>query len=1258
MRIVIDMQGAQTESRFRGIGRYTMSFAQAVVRNRGEHEIILALNGLLPETIEPIRAAFDGVLSQKNIRVWKSPGPVRELEPGNDGRRTVAELVREAFLASFKADVIHLSSLFEGHLDNAVTSIGRFDRDTPVSVLMYDLIPFLIQDQYLKPNPQYAQYYLRKIEHLKKATHFLAISEYTRQELMANLVIPENRVVNVSTAIEKSFQPVAIDEETAVQLRRKFNLNRPFILHTGGGDERKNLPRLVEAFSALPPALRQGHQLLLTGKIPDGVVIRLQQQAKSAGLKPDELCLAGYVSDNELVQFYNLCKIYVFPSWHEGFGLPALEAMACGAPVIAANTSSLPEVVGLDEALFDPFDVHAITAAMQQVLEDEAFIERLRKNGLQRACLFSWDETARRAIAAWERPSIEGLKPSIGKFVGNRKPKLAFVSPLPPERTGIADYSAQLLPALAEHYDVEVVVTQNRVTDHWVQHHLKVRDVSWFTANRNEFDRILYQVGNSPFHQHMLALLSQIPGTVVLHDFFMSSLMAWLECQAGVSHAWTKALYASHGYPAVRERFRNVKTTKNLFPVNFDVLKNALGVIVHSKYSRQLAQQWYGEEVCQDWEVVPLVRTSFGSVDRASSRDRLGFDDNDFLICSFGFLDSTKLNDHLIDCWMNSALAKINNCYLIFVGENPGGDYGTGLVQTIRSSGLGHRIRITGFVSTEQYRSYLMAADVAVQLRTASRGETSAAVLDCMDYALPVIVNANGSAAELDGEAVWLLPDEFNDEMLIEALETLWRQPETRHALGERAGATIHHRHAPALCAQRYATAIERFYRRAEVAPPALIAAIADVQCFADSDGDIRHLAQDIADYLPLLQPARRLFLDVSATCRNDLKTGIQRVVRALVAELLQCPPSGFRVEPVYFGDQGGLKWHYRYARQWTAQLLDFPGGDLIDEPVDYAPGDLMVVVDFTGPFAVEGERSGAFQYLRDHGVGLHFVLYDLLPILLPDVFPPGQFGYSEWFKTVNHTADSVLCISRAVAGAFRHYTRNFQREGFRPIRIGWFHLGADIGSSKPSLGLPNDFEEKINIFGKKISFLMVGTIEPRKGHLQVLDAFDQLWKQGVDIQLIVVGNAGWSHLSDDLRRNIPETINRLCFHPELNSRLFWLEGISDEYLEKVYSASTCLIAASYGEGFGLPLIEAAQHNLPIIARDIPVFREVAGEHAFYFEGKTVSDFAQSVLAWLDLYAGCRHPKSDNMPWLTWKESAEQLLQCVLQDDVVNPKAG
>jgi glycosyltransferase involved in cell wall biosynthesis len=169
-------------------------------------------------------------------------------------------------------------------------------------------------------------------------------------------------------------------------------------------------------------------------------------------------------------------------------------------------------------------------------------------------------------------------------------------------------------------------------------------------------------------------------------------------------------------------------------------------------------------------------------------------------------------------------------------------------------------------------------------------------------------------------------------------------------------------------------------------------------------------------------------------------------------------------------------------------------------------------------------------------------------------------------------------------------------------------------------------------------SFLMVGTLEPRKGHSQVLESFDHLWKAGINVSLVIVGKQGWM---------VEDLVDRLLHHPEINKRLFWLPSISDVYLEQVYASSACIIAASYCEGFGLPLIEAAQCSLPIIARDIPVFREVAGDHAWYFDSLSPQELSLSLKEWLDLYQQDAHPKSVSMPWLTWNESAKMLWQVV-----------
>ena len=173
----------------------------------------------------------------------------------------------------------------------------------------------------------------------------------------------------------------------------------------------------------------------------------------------------------------------------------------------------------------------------------------------------------------------------------------------------------------------------------------------------------------------------------------------------------------------------------------------------------------------------------------------------------------------------------------------------------------------------------------------------------------------------------------------------------------------------------------------------------------------------------------------------------------------------------------------------------------------------------------------------------------------------------------------------------------------------------------------------------------MVGTLEPRKGHLQAIEAFTQLWESGVDVNLVIIGRAGWQQLPTDQQRSIPQLLARLGNHPEKGRRLFWFDGPSDEFLELIYSSVNGLLAASEDEGFGLPLIEAAQKGLPILARDIPVFREVAKDHACYFTADNPQQLASAVAGWLnDGFV----PPSTAMAWLTWQQSADNLQHLLL----------
>ena len=827
------MQGAQTESRFRGIGRYTLSLTKAIICNRGEHEIILVLNGLFLDTIEPIRADFDGLLPQENIRVWYAPGPVNELVPGNEWRREVAELIRESFLASLQPDVILVSSLFEGYVDDAVTSVGVFDKKTPVAVILYDLIPLLNKKDYLEPNPVYAEYYIRKIENLKLADKLLAISESTAKEGISALNLPSDRVSSISTACDDIFKKRDYSSKERLDFINKFGCTDSFILYSGGADSRKNLHNLIKAYAGLSESLLTSYKLVLAGKIPEGNILELRRFAKTVGVSEKQLIFTGYVTDNDLVCFYNLCAVFVFPSMHEGFGLPALEAMSCGAPVIGSACTSIPEVIDMKEALFDPKDVVDMSNKISLALTDSKFRSKLITNGLKQSKKFSWDESARRAILA-----LEKLSPSK---INNKK-----------------EETEELL--------LKII---NRIAD--------------------------------------------------------------------------------------------------LAPSNIS---------------------------------------------------------------------------------------------------------------------LSEKIKIA------ESLSYI-------------------------------------------------------------------------------------------------------------------------------KEGDYK----------------KQLFIDISELVQRDSKSGVQRVTRSILKELLENPPAGYTVAPIYATmERNG----YYYAHSFKNKFLDLVS-DEKDELINYNPGDIFLGLDLNHHKVIC--HKDYLAKLRLDGVKVYFVIYDLLPILIPNAFHPQlRPVHEEWLRIIAGF-DGAICISQAVANEITDWYKDINIKTNPIFRVGWFHLGADVDNSVPSKGMPDNAESIIRELEKHPTFLAVGTIEPRKGQAQILSAFELLWKQRVKANLVIVGKQGWM---------VESLVQRLRDHPKLNEHLFWLEGASDEFLEKIYARSTCLIAASEGEGFGLPLIEASRYKLPIIARDIPVFREVAHDYAFYFKGSEPKDLSKAISDWLKLYKAGKYPQSIKIPWLTWKQSTKQLLDNII----------
>ncbi|MDF2466731.1 MAG: glycosyltransferase [Ramlibacter sp.] len=810
MRLLLDLQGCQSGgSRSRGIGRYSMALAKGLIRNGERHEFWLLLNAAFPDTLAPVREAFDGLIPPERIVVFSVPQGCAEVAHARRWRTRAAELIRHHAIRAVNPDVVHVSSLFEGLVDDAATSIEPAPEAVPCAVTLYDLIPLLHPQRYLA-DPRTKAWYSRKIQSLGRADLLLGISASACAEAVAELPERKGKVVNISSAADPQFRPDGPRVAAA-----RLGLTREFVMYTGGIDWRKNIDGLVRAFAALPRHVRSAHQLALVCHAEPYARSKILAMTHGAGLSDDDVVVTGYVSDEDLADLYRSCALFVFPSLHEGFGLPALEAMMCGAVVIGSNTSSIPEVIGRPDALFDPRSSQSIADLMLRALQDQPFRQSLREHAAVQSARFSWDQTAKRALDALEElhERSRAVRPATApQNLSKARPRLAMHAPLPPTQSGIADYTTELLGVLVEYYDIELICDQREVTLPATLSSLPVRTTEWFREHADGYDRVVYQIGNSILHAHMFALLRQFPGVVVLHDFFLSGVFNWMESLGMQPDALTEALFASHGPLALEtDRAEGRDATVMRYPANRLVIERAIGVIVHSSYAMEAADQWYGRGVSSSWRQIAHLRTLPPAPDRAGARAALGLSAGDVLVCSFGHIQPTKLNHRLLQAWMRSSLGRERQCRLVLVGKNARPPYGDQVAQLVRECPVPGQVAITGYADRELYERYLCAADIAVQLRTMSRGETSGAILDCLAFGVPLIANANGSAAEYPAGLVSLLPDAFTDDELIDALERLRNAPGERERQSVAGREWVARHHDPARIGREYRDAIEQF---------------------------------------------------------------------------------------------------------------------------------------------------------------------------------------------------------------------------------------------------------------------------------------------------------------------------------------------------------------------------------------------------------------------------------------------------------------
>ena len=388
-----------------------------------------------------------------------------------------------------------------------------------------------------------------------------------------------------------------------------------------------------------------------------------------------------------------------------------------------------------------------------------------------------------------------------------------MVTPLPPERTGIADYIGVLLPSLAQHFDLDLYTSADLDAIGDLGRQYTVRHWRELADRRPDYDQVVYQFGNSPFHSHMVDMLDEMPGVVVLHDFYLSSMFEYMDRVDGRVGLFKAELARSHGRDAVSVLAkRGPGEALKRYPASRRIIDKAIAVIVHSEHSGELRVQFYPDIPATGWYRVPMPQAPTASLpekQRQAIRTLRGVDASDYLLISLGFLADTKLNLNLLEALSDPRLSGDGRLRIVFVGENDPLQYGQALERMIARMPNYNRIAITGFVDKSTYEDYLRAADCAVQLRTRSRGETSKAVHDCMSHGLPTIVNDYASFHELPAGTVLKVGPDADADDLVQAIGSLRHDPLKRAVLGMSAKHYMTATHLAHLVAAQYVAVIE-----------------------------------------------------------------------------------------------------------------------------------------------------------------------------------------------------------------------------------------------------------------------------------------------------------------------------------------------------------------------------------------------------------------------------------------------------------------
>ena len=382
MRIGFDFRPAtKKNSRRRGIGKYTRQLLYSLLEVNDRHHYVLYTHG------DP-GVELSGNYEKKAL--FHLPKPSRL-------NWVFDLLLLPHYIRRDRIGIFHAME---------ITSVPVFRGTSPrakIWVTVHDLIPFIFWEETVRRVPRdYAYALKRSLKRVRAADLILTDSLHSKKDICQRLEIPEGKVQVVYLGCDEKFQPV--DQERAkVRIQRAFGISDPFLFYVGGSDHRKNLNRLMGAFSQIRHKGYPG-KLVLAGEtfLWDIEEVRVLRERIEQLRLESVVLFTGYIPDQDLPNFYAACDLFVFPSLYEGFGLPVLEAMKCGAAVLASRASSIPEVAGEAAVYFNPEEEESMVSSFLELYGNKGKVEKLRQEGFQRAAGFSWRHAAQKIHRLYE----------------------------------------------------------------------------------------------------------------------------------------------------------------------------------------------------------------------------------------------------------------------------------------------------------------------------------------------------------------------------------------------------------------------------------------------------------------------------------------------------------------------------------------------------------------------------------------------------------------------------------------------------------------------------------------------------------------------------------------------------------------------------------------------------------------------------------------------------------------------------------------